>query len=43
MTGKRTANPFVLQTALLLSLPLMLAGIAFLWAAHRAKPAQATG
>jgi phosphatidylglycerol:prolipoprotein diacylglycerol transferase len=27
---------------MLLSLPLMLAGIAFLWAAHRARPAQAT-
>jgi len=27
---------------MLLSLPLVLAGIAFLWAAHRARPAQAT-
>jgi prolipoprotein diacylglyceryltransferase len=27
---------------MLLSLPLMLAGMVFLWAARRAKPAQAT-
>jgi prolipoprotein diacylglyceryltransferase len=27
---------------MLLSLPLMLAGLAFLWVARRAKPAQAT-
>jgi phosphatidylglycerol---prolipoprotein diacylglyceryl transferase len=31
-----------LTMGMLLSLPLMLAGIAFLWAAHRAKAAQAT-
>ena len=31
-----------LTMGMLLSLPLMLAGIAFLWAARRAEPAQAT-
>jgi phosphatidylglycerol:prolipoprotein diacylglycerol transferase len=31
-----------LTMGMLLSLPLMLAGIAFLWAARRAEPVQAT-